>query len=355
MHIPKEVQDAIQKVNSGISTPEDRAVITDWYNSFDDSSAVVDAATNEEEIKSRILQAINRRKPAKPLRRVLYFRIAAAASALLIMGYLAFRLYPDQPADLNIQAGVHLNYTDGEQQQINSTMEAFLDSTAFDNLSAYQKNRSEQLLTLSTAKGQLYKFVLNDGTKIWLNAGSKLTIMPAFNEQTRTVKLIGEAYFEVAKNEKVPFEVISDNQTIRVLGTKFNVKAYHDEASITHLYEGKIALNTPVQSEIVLPGQAVINELGRLEAKQEDQSVSKEWTSSIFSFSNQNMTDILNNLSRFYNVQLDYQSPVPDKLFTGKIQRNSSLSDVLDMLSAVSGGIFKIKDRTVSIEFKNSK
>ena len=345
MHIPKEVQDAIQKVNSGISTPEDRAIITDWYNSFDDSSAVVDAATDEEEIKRRILQAINKRKSAKPLRRALYFRIAAAASALLVMGYLAFRLYPDQPADLSIQAGVH----------INSTMEAFLDSTAFDNLSAYQKNRSEQLLTLSTAKGQLYKFVLNDGTKIWLNAGSKLTIMPAFNEQTRTVKLVGEAYFEVARNEKVPFEVISDNQTIRVLGTKFNVKAYHDEANVTHLYEGKIALNTPVQSEIVLPGQAVINELGRLEAKQEDQSISKEWTSSIFSFSNQNMTDILTNLSRFYNVQLDYQSTVPDKLFTGKIQRNSSLSDVLDMLSAVSGGSFKIKDRTVSIEFKNSK
>src|SRR5690606_31471902 len=111
-----------------------------------------------------------------------------------------------------------------------------------DGLITYQINpgvRESKSNTLSTPKGGQYQVILSDGTKVWLNAASSLRYPTVFTGNERKVILNGEAYFEVAKNEKQPFKVVTDRQELLVLGTHFNINSYEDEPDVkTTLLEG---------------------------------------------------------------------------------------------------------------------
>src|SRR5690606_22681779 len=111
--------------------------------------------------------------------------------------------------------------------------------------------------TIRTPRGGNYKIILADDTEVWLNSSSSLRFPNNFNGDERRVELIGEAYFNVKKNSKSPFIVVSKGQQIRVLGTEFNVSAYsEDEITKTTLIEGSIKISTEEgNSKIVLPGE----------------------------------------------------------------------------------------------------
>src|SRR5690606_4086352 len=99
--------------------------------------------------------------------------------------------------------------------------------------------------TIETPKGGIYQVVLPDGSKVWLNNASRITFPTRFDKYERKVSIEGEVYFEVAHNRKKPFKVLSDNQEIEVLGTKFNVNAYKDESlTRTTLLEGSVKVST---------------------------------------------------------------------------------------------------------------
>ena len=105
-----------------------------------------------------------------------------------------------------------------------------------------------------TAFGQKSSVTLPDGTRIWLNSGSRVSYSSAFNSRSRTVNLEGEAYFSVARNEQLPFVVQADGMSVTALGTKFNVKAYaNEEEVVATLVEGRIRTDAGDESEIVLP------------------------------------------------------------------------------------------------------
>ncbi|MFD2556269.1 FecR family protein [Sphingobacterium tabacisoli] len=212
-----------------------------------------------------------------------------------------------------------------------------------------------QTLTLHTPKGGRYELTLSDGTKVWLNAASTLRYPARFNGQERRVQLDGEAYFEVAHQSNSTFKVASSVQEVSVLGTHFNVKAYTDEPLITTtLLEGSVrVINTAAQasSALLKPGQqSTLSSSGQLKVSTASTEDAIAWKENIFVFHHTGLQTILLELSRWYNFNIDIHT-IPNNELYGEIPKDLPLSEVLKVLSDISGYRFKlIKDETTKEE-----
>lgn len=193
--------------------------------------------------------------------------------------------------------------------------------------------------TLSTANGETYQVRLPDGTKVWLNAASSITYAAALSERgTRNLKLEGEAYLEVAKNKARPFIVETSTQQIEVLGTHFNVNAYADEGrTVTTLLEGSVkvgiasAAGKPRHDVILKPGEQAINTVSKIQTVKADLTTAVAWKDGEFIFKNASVPEILRQVARWYNLEIVYQGKITTDTFTGSIDRNSNLENVLKL------------------------
>ena len=192
-----------------------------------------------------------------------------------------------------------------------------------------------QYNTIATPRGGQYQVVLPDGTKVWLNAASSLKFPTAFAGDRRRVELTGEAYFEVAKNAALPFIVHSSGSDVEVLGTSFNVNAYDDEETIrTTLLEGSVNVSGGVGHTLLKPGQqAQLDRKGDLrlvaDANTEEAIA---WKNGYFQFDDAGIRVVMRQLSRWYDVEVSYEGPVPDRQFGGQMPRGVNLSEVLHIL-----------------------
>ncbi|WP_448137663.1 FecR family protein [Sphingobacterium siyangense] len=201
---------------------------------------------------------------------------------------------------------------------------------------------SKVVLELATPLGGIYQITLPDGTKVWLNAGSSLKYPMSFAKNERRVSLEGEAFFEVTKDSARPFKVLSKGQEIEVLGTAFNVNAYPDNTSIkTTLVNGKVKLsNDKRYSEAIylLPGQQSTNtNNGKIQLANVDTAPFTAWKEGLFYFDETPLSDALQQIGRWYNVEVKYKGEVPQTHFYGRIKRSKPLRDVLDVLE--EGGL----------------
>jgi ferric-dicitrate binding protein FerR (iron transport regulator) len=155
-----------------------------------------------------------------------------------------------------------------------------------------------------------------------------------FNGNERKVELTGEAYFEVAHNAKKPFKVISNGQTVEVLGTHFNVNAYNDEHGIkTTLLEGSVKVAAEGVSSIIKPGEQAKFEQGFINVIPVDVDQVVAWKNGFFFFEDSDIQEVMRQISRWYNVDVQYEGQLPRRLFSGEISRNVNLSQILDILS----------------------
>lgn len=203
-------------------------------------------------------------------------------------------------------------------------------------------------------RGGEYSLVLADGTKVWLNAQSTLRFSYPF-DSLRTVYLDGEAYFEVAHNAAKPFEVKTEGNTIRVLGTKFNVRAYKEQSYQVTLMEGKVRVSNDFASEIILPDKQLSQVSGTkiYEVLPVNAKLYSAWTKGVFEFNNASLKDIMCQLGRWYNVEVDYASEdLKDIRFTGSILRKESLGYALEMIQKVSDVRFSKRESRVLVERK---
>lgn len=189
--------------------------------------------------------------------------------------------------------------------------------------------------TMSTPKGRQFQVTLPDGTKVWLNAASSITYPTAFTGKERTIKVLGEAYLEVARNEKMPFRVnIADKAGITVLGTHFNVNAYANEPGIAAtLLEGSIRISRGPNNALLKPGQqAQIANSSKPDIKvMDDADVDKvmAWKNGLFNFEGMQLQEVMQQLERWYDITVEYENRVPSIRFGGELSRNVPLSDVL--------------------------
>ena len=183
-----------------------------------------------------------------------------------------------------------------------------------------------------TGRGRQWELELPDGSKIWMNASSSVRYPLAFNKTERMVEMTGEAYFEVVHDSKRPFRVKTGSQIVEDLGTSFNVKAYSGDLSIaTTLLEGSISLSSNGVTHLIKPGQqAIVKDAGRI--FQIDSSIDLNsvigWKEGMFSFQNATLPDVMSEISRWYDVDIQFTGPVPTKTFSGDIARNLNLSQI---------------------------
>ncbi len=203
--------------------------------------------------------------------------------------------------------------------------------------------------TLIVPRGGEFSLELADGTRVWLNAESRLRYPVAFTGKERKVEMEGEVYFEVTKNKEKPFIVTVNGVDIRVLGTSFNVSAYQEEV-VTTLVEGKVQLKKGNEQVILSPNQQAIWSDDEFRVKQVDARNYVLWKEGIFYFEDVDLETILDDMARWYNVNVFYMNPALKEMkFSVEIRRYGDINEILRRIEQTKRVKFEIKDRTINV------
>lgn len=375
------------------------AGLQDWLNESEANSLLFNKLVEAEKIKAaaesyhnidtdRAWKTVSEKLFAEkiPLRtRPLWTRIGVAASVLLISGAGLWHFYTQHKA-LNSLDAAHptanniilpgknaatLTLADGRKITLSDAMNGELAKEGgvsiqktqageivykVNGVSGSKKNDTEiRLNTISTARGEQYQIILPDGSKVWLNAASSLKYPASFNSfKERNVELAGEAYFEVFPNAKQPFTVKTTNQLITVLGTHFNIKSYsNDELTRTTLLEGSVSIKPSRTDGLVMlkPGQDFsFNELtGRSMLSKANIEQAMAWKNGYFYFQNEDIKTIMQDISRWYDIEINYEGKMTNSGYDGSISRFKNIKEVLEILELTGGVHFKINGRRVTV------
>lgn len=202
-----------------------------------------------------------------------------------------------------------------------------------------QSNFSD--IVVEAPLGSKTKLTLPDGSTVWLNAGSKMIYSQGFGVSDRRLAFQGEGYFEVEKNDEMPFLVQTHDVNVTVVGTKFNFRNYpEDEEAVVELLEGKVALENQLKEEAVRylsPNEKMVlhkatGEMDITSAKVKEATL---WTENILLFDEDLLPDIVRKLERSYHVQIEIDNEdLKQARFYGQFnQLEQNIYDVLDMLS----------------------
>lgn len=189
--------------------------------------------------------------------------------------------------------------------------------------------------TMKTPKGRQFQLTLPDGTKVWLNAASSVRYPTAFTGKERRVQVNGEAYFEVAQQSDRPFFVeVAGRTEIQVLGTSFNIHAYEDENYIsTVLLQGAVRVTGGGTQVVLKPGQQAQLQQQMKVLNNVNTARVMAWKNGIFDFEDVTLEEAMRELQRWYDIEVVYENGVPNIPFSGKVDRNVSLSGLLKLLA----------------------
>ena len=216
--------------------------------------------------------------------------------------------------------------------------------------------KEERLNVLEIPNGGEFQVTLADGTKVCLNAGTKLTYPIAFVGKERRVRLEGEGYFEVKRDENKPFIVEIKGMEVKVLGTSFNLRSFAaDNRSTATLISGKIEVKTSSRRVELSPNHQADLWVGenKLDVREVDAAVYSAWTKGRFVFRRERLETILDDVSRWYNVTVFYeQSSAKDILFSGIMERYADISKTLEMLEKTGKVSFIIDEQKIIVRAK---
>lgn len=301
-------------------------------------------------------------KPARGVRNLRpIMRYAAIFIGVLGLGYWMLNENITKKTDLIIpDEQITLLLEDGAIQVINHKENNTLIDERGDVFAAqkgdtlqYTSVQNQEALvfnTLHVPNGKTFKLQLSDGTHVYLNSGSELKFPKVFMGKERKVYLKGEAYFDVTRNEQVPFIVNAQDMDITVLGTKFNVSVYNNNPkAFTVLVEGVIALNAN-NSVILKPNQmALWGTNSEVHVMQVDVKDYIAWMDGKVVFNKKTFKDILHILERKYNIIIDNQYPnLNDQRYQGTFS-NETIQDILETFKESRLFDYHISDNKVVI------
>jgi hypothetical protein len=206
--------------------------------------------------------------------------------------------------------------------------------------------------TLTIPPGGQYQVVLPDGTQVWLNSSSSLSYPTEFAGNSRTVKLTGEAYFEVAKDKDKPFYVEMNNVQVKVLGTHFNISAYADDNDLTTtLLEGSVQISKNGSQALLKPGQQAVigSNANAITVSKAHINEAMAWKNGYFMFNDDNIVDIMKKVSRWYDADIEYQGNFSSQRFGGTFTRSKSITGLLKNLEQISNVHFKVTGRRITV------
>jgi len=358
----------LRKYLEGQCTPAEEQQVLHWFYTQDQSEEEQLTKEYHTGLASRINtkleeQLFSTSTPA--VRRLTWFRSKWMVAAMLVaISGFSFWMYnrfslPDQkPLELAAEVPSHNQafHNDilpgghyakvitpkGEEQQLADPFVQRLEQSA---------DQQGKNFLVDVPKAGSYMIILEDGTKVWLNASTKLSYPTHFEANQRQVALTGEAYFEVAKDANRPFRINANGTTIEVLGTTFNVNAYHNEVS-TSLVEGSVKVLKEGNQTIIKPGQQATTSLTNdIKVTTTDLTKNTAWQRDEFYFDGNNLKDISLQIARWYNVEFENMETIgTNSTYKGSISRNSRLSEVLQILTLATGRKFDIIGRKVIIQ-----
>jgi len=380
----QEFLQLIDKYLAGQTTAAEKEQLLNFFESFQgdadewDEKVIGVKQELEDRMLSNIRQAIAEpvsNKAPKVVSLHFFRNVAAAVILLAVSGTAVYHWYHkheqqqltaqnkavvkhdvdpgDNRAILTLANGTKLILDSAKIGLLNQSGNTSVNKTK-DGQVVYSANKDQQsgpvaYNSISTPVGGQYQVVLPDGSRVWLNSASSLKFPTAFTGNEREVELIGEGYFEVARNKAKPFNVKVKDIKISVLGTHFNIMAYSDEAMVkTTLLEGLVRLTQGNVTGTLKPGQqGVINDKG-IKIIDVDTDEAVAWKNGFFDFERANIQDIMKQLSRWYGTEVVYEGKIPDDEFVGKIRRDVKLSQVLHILE-LSHVRFRIENKKIIV------
>lgn len=372
------------KVADGIASESELTLYNAYYNTYQEKYPVwnkLDQAQKKHMLNETALLIHAQLKPKASLKQFkLWSRVAVAAAAVTAITLGAWLYYISSTRQValgpefvsgskDIAPGKNratLTFADGKVVTLSAAKKGVVvgnhtltynDGSPLQNSeAAIQSDNKIRILTASTPRGGTYHVTLPDGTVVWLNAASSIKFPSTFSRQTeRRVELTGEAYFEVFKNKDQPFIVHSGNQDVRVLGTRFNIENYPgDSFCRTSLVEGSVQLspNAPgavAQKVMLVPGQQALLTNNTLNVETADVNAAIAWTKGDFVFSKEDLSSIMKELARWYDIEVEYQDAPPHLRFDAIISRSKNLSAILQTMQITGKVKFKIDGRKVIV------
>ena len=288
--------------------------------------------------------------------RFLYFRYAASFLLLVGIGSIAYFLI-DQKQTSQIATPTELPANDaflilsnGKAVAINSkqsTVQYSSDGSGVlvnDSSTIAQPVSEEGFNQMIVPYGKRSFMILSEGTKVWLNSGSKLIFPPAFKGKAREVVLEGEAFFDVAPNVEKPFYVKTDVFRMKVYGTKFNIQAYRQDKDYNIvLVEGKVSMNSnsdlQAKEVFLAPNQkaSIIKGDQKIDVTMvENTNIYTAWVDGYLTFSNEELPVLLERVSRYYNAEIEIDPNANIETIYGKLDLKDDLEPVLDGIAFIS-------------------
>lgn len=321
-------------------------------NRFDEDRALKRFLEKQDNIKPADIKSV--------VRRITVWKWAAAAAVLVLISVSTYRWINKSTTDPQLavttimqdvepgKKGAVLILSNGTQVLLDSLQngvvatqngtEAVLKNGELVYAAGKETTGEAVYNTLSVPIGRVFQITLPDGTKVWLNSGSSLRYPVAFTGSQRQVEITGEAYFDVVKNQHMPFRVrVNHRAEIEVLGTAFNINAYENEESLnTTLLEGSVrvtANQTGISGEqfskILLPGQQLQLREKNTTIVEADTDKVIAWKNGLFNFDGIQLKQAMKQIARWYDVEIVYKGVVPNEKFYGKISRDISLAGLI--------------------------
>ena len=364
------------KLDSMLAKDEE---LSNWYKQFIEEEGFQKYLNNRKHIDIKTkwdLHLINRRK--RIISRTLY-TMSGWAAAVIVLVMTSWWLYNTVT---NVQTvPVPLSHikpgstkaeliTDGGQRYVLTELkpgvlkEEGAEIQHNEKQISYQSNAAQKaekelapVHTIVVPRGGKHQLNLADGTKVWLNCQSKLQYPVWFSDTLREVSLAGEAYFKVMHNKEKPFYVIINGVRLQVLGTEFNVQAYEDETSIkTTLVNGKVnvCLTEGSREQVILkPGEQAVAKDNKLVVNVVDVEHYTAWKEGWFVFKDEPLKDMFRRLGRWYDFNVFfYNESVKAYPFTGTIQREEKIEEVLKLLERTQRVKFEINEKNILVKSK---
>ncbi len=357
----KNKDQLLEKYLSGHCSEEERAAIEQEYNHFAKSkeNLIKPDQNRLAQTKLAMWSQIDTRTSLKKHNYTGRWLIGAAASLIIVFGlYYSYRntevplpagksakhLTSIPPggnnATLTLASGHQIilnNLKDGAIQQENGVrIQKNKDGELTYVFAADQNQNVNSYNTITTPRGGKYTVKLADGTLAMLDAQSSIHFPVVFQGKTRAVTTTGQVYFEVAHDPTKPFIVTSGKQSIEVLGTHFNIENYNEKGdATTTLIEGKVKVHFNGRTAVLKPGQQSTVNATKPEiivGTVDDIEEVLAWKNGFFKFNDADVVSIMQELSRWYDIKVQYQGSVTTKRFSGKIYRTLNFDEVLNIL-----------------------
>jgi transmembrane sensor len=375
------LQDLADKWLKGTITSEESKLLNDWFVEepahFIEIPETYAASEEEHELKMwNILQAKIQKDKKAGIKRIMTYTLGIAASLLLVSLSVLYisRRQADSQSNLGTYVAkivpggknAYLMLSDGSRLVLNGKEEGIIAKESgvlisqLDGGKLIYKAEEERQIAgnqplynkIVTPKGGEYQVVLPDGTNIWLNSASELKYPVSFvSQEERVVELVGEAYFEVFKDKRHPFRVITQSQQIKVLGTTFNVNGYlENSATKTTLLAGSVQVSFSGNSNMLVPGQQAELKNGNIKIRKVNTEDVIAWKNGTFLFKQEELKSIMNQLSRWYNVEVFFKTPgIAQKKFSGKMSKSTPLPKLLNTLQETGDVSFEIKGNKIIV------